>query len=45
MPPCDESIMVLTKVSKYCVEDPPIEILDALLENGCNPNYFGDKGR
>lgn len=38
--PLDESIMTLTKISKWTVNDPPVEVLSLLLKYGADPNYI-----
>ena len=38
--PLDESIMTLTKVSKWTVNDPPVEVLSLLLKYGADVNYI-----
>lgn len=38
--PLDESIMTLTKISKYTVHDPPVEVLALLLKYGADVNYI-----
>lgn len=34
--PFSDSILILTQVSKHCSDDPPIEILNLLLNAKCN---------
>ena len=41
--PLNDSIIVLTKIAKYTLADPPVEILSALLKYQGDPNYCEQK--